>query len=68
MVVIGGDLASAGDVLVDPIRASIERHTVPPAASVQVTAGTLGDRAEALGAAGLILAQSPHALVRRVVL
>jgi predicted NBD/HSP70 family sugar kinase len=66
MVVIGGDLASAGDVLVDPIRASIQRHAVPPAASVQVTAGTLGDRAEVLGAAGLILAQSPHALVRRV--
>jgi predicted NBD/HSP70 family sugar kinase len=66
LVVIGGDLASAGDVLIDPIRAAIERHTVPPAASVHVTSGTLGDRAEVLGAAGLILAQSPHALVRRV--
>jgi hypothetical protein len=33
---------------------------------VRVTAGTLGDRAEVLGAAGLILAQSPHALAARV--
>jgi hypothetical protein len=33
---------------------------------VNVTAGTLGDRAEVLGAAALILAQSPHVLARRV--
>jgi predicted NBD/HSP70 family sugar kinase len=67
LVVVGGDLASAGDVLLDPIRAAIERHAVPSAAaSVRVTAGTLGDRAEVLGAAGLVLATSPHTLARRV--
>lgn len=33
----------------------------------QVTMGTLGDRAEVLGAAGLILAGSLEALARRVV-
>jgi predicted NBD/HSP70 family sugar kinase len=67
LVVVGGDLAPAGSVLLDPIRAAIERHGVAPAASaVRVTAGTLGDRAEVLGAAGLILAQSPHALAARV--
>ena len=33
---------------------------------VRVIAGTLGDRAEVLGAAALILAQSPRALARRV--
>jgi len=33
---------------------------------VRVTAGTLGDRAEVLGAAALVLAQSPHALAARV--
>jgi hypothetical protein len=54
-------------VLLDPIRAAIERHGVAPAAgAVRVMAGTLGDRAEVLGAAGLILAQSPHALAARV--
>jgi len=67
LVVVGGELAGAGAVLLDPIRAAIERHSVAPAAAAaQVTAGTLGGRAEVLGAAGLILAQSPHALARRV--
>jgi predicted NBD/HSP70 family sugar kinase len=67
LVVVGGDLAPAGPVLLDPIRAAIERHGVAPAAgAVRVLAGTLGDRAEVLGAAGLILAQSPHALATRV--
>ena len=67
LVVVGGDLAPAGPVLLDPIRAAIERHGVAPAAgAVRVMAGTLGDRAEVLGAVGLILAQSPHALATRV--
>jgi predicted NBD/HSP70 family sugar kinase len=67
LVVVGGELAAAGDVLIDPIREAIERHCVAPAsASVGVTAGTLGPRAEVLGAAALILAQSPHALATRV--
>jgi len=67
LVVIGGELAAGGDVLLDPIRASIDRHSLPGAAAdVQVTAGVLGDRAEVLGAAALILAQSPLALAERV--
>lgn len=67
LVVIGGELAAAGDVLLDPIRASIHRHSIPgAAANVGVAAGVLGDRAEVLGAAALILAQSPLALAERV--
>lgn len=67
LVVVGGELAGAGSVVLDPIRAAIERHGVMPAAHVvNVTAGTLGDRAEVLGAAALILAQSPGALARRI--
>jgi predicted NBD/HSP70 family sugar kinase len=67
LLLVGGELAAAGDVLLEPIRASIERHSVAPAsASVRVAAGTLGPRAEVLGAAALILAQSPHALADRV--
>jgi predicted NBD/HSP70 family sugar kinase len=67
LVVVGGDLASAGDPLLDSMKAAIKRHAVAPAsAAVRVTVGTLGDRAEVLGAAGLILAQSPHALAQRV--
>jgi predicted NBD/HSP70 family sugar kinase len=67
LLLIGGELAAAGDVLLDPIRAAIQRHCVAPAAaSVRVAAGTLGPRAEVLGAAALILAQSPQALAERV--
>jgi predicted NBD/HSP70 family sugar kinase len=67
LVVIGGDLAATGAVLLDPLKAAIQRHSVAPAAAaVAVTAGMLGDRAEVLGAAALILARSPHVLARRV--
>lgn len=55
-VIIGGDLAAAGDLLLDPIRDAVTRDAVPAAASVaQVLAGTLGDRAEVLGALALVL-------------
>jgi predicted NBD/HSP70 family sugar kinase len=67
LVLVGGDLAQAGPVLLDPIRAAIDRHSVAPAAgSVEVAPGMLGERAEVLGAAALILAQSPRALVQRL--
>jgi predicted NBD/HSP70 family sugar kinase len=67
LVVVGGELAAAGDVLLGAIRAEIERHSVASASdAVRVVAGTLGDRAEVLGAAGLVLAGSPHALAQRV--
>lgn len=66
LVVIGGDLARSGDVLLEPIAAAIDRHSVAPAAAtVRVTPGLLGDRAEVLGAAALILARSPRALAAR---
>jgi predicted NBD/HSP70 family sugar kinase len=66
LVLVGGELAGAGDVILDPIRAAIQRDCVAPAsASVRVAAGTLGPRAEVLGAAALILARSPHTLAER---
>jgi predicted NBD/HSP70 family sugar kinase len=67
LVVVGGDLAQAGDILLAPITTAIERHSVAPAAAaVRVTAGMLGPRAEVLGAAALILAKSPRVLVARL--
>jgi predicted NBD/HSP70 family sugar kinase len=67
LLLVGGELAAAGEMLLDPIRAAIARHSVAPAgASVRVATGTLGPRAEVLGAAALILAQSPHTLAQRV--
>ena len=55
VVVIGGELAAAGDALLDPIRAAIGRYAIPSAADdVRVVASPLGGGAEVLGA--LILA------------
>ncbi|HEV2815111.1 MAG TPA: ROK family transcriptional regulator [Solirubrobacteraceae bacterium] len=54
-IVIGGELAAAGDALLDPIRAAIARYAIPSAsADVRVVQSPLGGRAEVLGA--LILA------------
>ena len=62
-IVVGGELAAAGDALLDPVRAAIQRHAIGPAADdVRVVTSALGDRAEVLGA--LILAaqraDAPH--------
>ncbi|CAG7613118.1 ROK family transcriptional regulator [Actinacidiphila bryophytorum] len=67
LVVVGGELAAAGDALLDPIRATIHRHSLAGAATTaRVITGVLGDRAEVLGAAALALARSPAALVERM--
>jgi predicted NBD/HSP70 family sugar kinase len=67
LIVIGGELAGAGDVVLDPLRAALGRHAVAPAvAATRVTVGELGERAEVVGAAALLLAQAPRALARRL--
>lgn len=56
MIVIGGPLAALGELLVDPIRRSMLRHTMPSIGDAAVVdTSTLGDRAEVLGAAALAL-------------
>lgn len=70
IVVMGGELSLAGDLVLDSLRARVQRCAVAPAAAaVSVVVGVLGDRAEALGAALLVLRASSHAddpLLRRV--
>ncbi|OEV04502.1 ROK family transcriptional regulator [Streptomyces oceani] len=54
--VLGGDLAEAGDLLLDPVRDSVARYAIPSAARrLSVVPGTLGSRAEVLGALALVL-------------
>ena len=61
MVVIGGDLGEAGDLLLDPLRESMRRDALPAAAEdLEVVAGELGERANLLGALALVLMQSEH--------
>ncbi len=50
-LVIGGDLAPAGDLLLDEVREALRRTALPTAADqATVVAGELGERAEVLGA------------------
>jgi predicted NBD/HSP70 family sugar kinase len=53
-VVVGGDLAAAGDLLLEPLRAAMPRYAVCSVASTPVVAALTGERAEVLGA--LVLA------------
>ena len=67
LLVIGGELSEAGDVLLEPIRDAIARSAMPPAAAaVRVVGAELGTRAEALGAASIQLARAPQALAERL--
>ncbi len=59
LVIVGGALSAAGDVLLDPLRDAVHRYAIPSAAQdVRITRGVLGDRAEVLGALELAARQS----------
>ena len=67
VLVIGGELAQTGALLLDPLRESIARYAIPAAADdVRVLAGELGERAELLGALVLVLGRSDRALTSRL--
>jgi predicted NBD/HSP70 family sugar kinase len=54
LVVVGGDLSVAGDVLLEPMREAVRRFAIPAAVEdVEIVAGSLGGRAELLGALAL---------------
>ncbi len=56
LVIVGGPLAITGDILLGPLEASFARCALPAVgATTGLVAGTLGDRATALGAVGLVL-------------
>jgi predicted NBD/HSP70 family sugar kinase len=66
-VVVGGELAATGDLLLGPIRDGVERFAIPAAARrVEIVAGALGDRAELLGALVLVVGRSDQVLSGRV--
>jgi predicted NBD/HSP70 family sugar kinase len=51
MVLIGGDLGSAAEVMLDPIREQVRRHTMPGAGdAVKILVSKLGERSTLLGA------------------
>jgi predicted NBD/HSP70 family sugar kinase len=63
LVVIGGELAAAGDVLFDSIRRALRRNSLGDLqGELQVMDSALGDSASARGAAALVLAEAPNLL------
>ncbi|MBW8871716.1 MAG: ROK family transcriptional regulator [Leifsonia sp.] len=56
LVLIGGPLVGLGDALLDPIRHGIRRNAIPIiAGTTTVRVSSLGDRAESLGAAAIVI-------------
>ena len=61
-VIIGGQLAAAGELLLAPIRRAVEHRAIETVVSnVDIRLGELGDRAETMGAVALAL-QTEQAL------
>ncbi|WP_026204141.1 ROK family transcriptional regulator [Actinomycetospora chiangmaiensis] len=55
-IVVGGELAQAGHLLLDPLRSALDRWALPGAADgVEVTTARLGRHAHVLGAVALAL-------------
>jgi predicted NBD/HSP70 family sugar kinase/biotin operon repressor len=59
LVIVGGAVSAAGDVLLHPLQEAVHRYAIPSAAAdVRITRGVLGERAEVLGALELAARQS----------
>ncbi len=68
LLVVGGQLAAAGDLLLDAMRQSIDRAALPETARrAQVIAGVLRDRAHVLGALALVVSEADRAFPSRLV-
>jgi predicted NBD/HSP70 family sugar kinase len=58
-IVVGGELAGAADVLLDPMRETVARFAIETAATAtSIVPAELGDRAEVLGAVALAVLRS----------
>jgi predicted NBD/HSP70 family sugar kinase len=56
LIVVGGELAGAGETLLQPMRVAAERSAVQTAVeAVEIVPGVLGHRAEVLGGLALVL-------------
>jgi glucokinase-like ROK family protein len=66
LIVVGGALAGAGDLLLDPVRLSVAEHALA-ATQTEIVGSVLGDRAEIIGAVRLAMDEqaSSHRIVRR---
>jgi predicted NBD/HSP70 family sugar kinase len=64
-VVLGGELGTAGDLVLESLRARVTRAAMTPATdALSVVPGMLGERAEVLGAVLLVLREGTAELDR----
>ena len=69
MLIVGGHLAAAGDILLDGLRESISRAALPETnRGAEVVLGVLGERAQVLGALALVVSEADRALPTRLAL
>jgi predicted NBD/HSP70 family sugar kinase len=67
MIVVGGELATAGETLFTPMRRAIARNTtVSHTETLEIVTSALGDSAGVRGAAALVLEHMPEASVERL--
>jgi predicted NBD/HSP70 family sugar kinase len=63
LVIVGGDLLPAGELLLEPLRAAVREQAIRSAATdVQVVPGELGERTDVLGAVALVLRRGAELL------
>jgi predicted NBD/HSP70 family sugar kinase len=55
VIVVGGDMSHAGDLVLDSARLGLRRHVLAGAAATPVLVASLGDRASAIGALQLAI-------------
>jgi predicted NBD/HSP70 family sugar kinase len=61
-IIVGGELARADELLLDPLRFTLARYGIPSAvADLDLVVGALGDRAQLLGAVALAAGNVPIA-------
>jgi predicted NBD/HSP70 family sugar kinase/biotin operon repressor len=66
-IVVGGTVSPAGELVLEPMRDVVHRYAIPAAADdAQIVQGSLGERAELLGALILVVGQSDRAFSGRV--
>jgi predicted NBD/HSP70 family sugar kinase len=67
MLIVGGHLAAAGDILLDGMRESIARAALPETGrTAELVAGVLGERAHVLGALALVVSEADRSLPPRL--
>ena len=65
-IAVGGSLGAAGDLLIEPMREAAQLRAIPSAAGdAEIVPAQLGERAELLGALGLVLDKASELAVRK---